>query len=132
MIFDTRKIPNGAVLLMGVSFTSGEPGGDTRGRTSPKVFTYTLLKAGGLWYVSGSGKSPQAAAWGAVERWLGKDNRVLEWIEVVTETTRVYPQTGTPALTQARRVLDGTDHRCDPGTGYHVEPHRGPNCPLAD
>lgn len=131
MRFDTRKIPNGAVLLMGISYDNANPAGDTRGRTSPKVFTYVLLKAGGLWYVSGTGKAPQAAAWTAVERWLDRDNRVLEWIEAVTETVRVFPELDTPAITQTRRVLDGTDQRCDPSTGYHVNPHKGILCPLA-
>lgn len=129
--FNTGKIPNGAVLLMGISYADSDPGGDTRGRANPKIFTYTLLKTGGLWYVSGTGKSPQAAGWGAVEAWMNRDGRVLEWIEAVTETTRVYPDLASPAITQTRRVLDGTDRRCDPHGGYHVAAHTT-GCPLAD
>lgn len=90
---DSRKIPNGTVLLMGIGFQNvdDEPGGDTRGRTNPRTYTYALLKAGGLWYVTGSGKAPQAAGWGAIERWLTKDGKVVEWVKVMTASTDLWP-----------------------------------------
>lgn len=89
---DNRKIPNGTVLLMGVGFWNAEdePGGDTRGRTNPRTYTYALLKAGGLWYVTGAGRTPQAAGWGAIERWLAKDGKAVEWIRMATEWGQVY------------------------------------------
>lgn len=87
---DNSKIPNGTVLLFGISYAGmGQTDLDTtRGRQTPKVFTYTMLKAGGTWYVSGTG--PQGAGWGAVTRWLERDNRVVEWVKVATEWTQVY------------------------------------------
>jgi hypothetical protein len=98
---DNRTIPNGAVLMMGVGFesTEDEPGGDTRGRTNPKTYTYALLKAGGLWYVTGAGRVPQAAGWGAIERWLEKDGKVVEWVKVVTQTADLWPVPASPVDT---------------------------------
>jgi len=89
---DARKIPNGTVLLMGIGHrdTDDEPGGDTRGRTRPKIYTYALLKAGGLWYVIGAGRVPQAAGWGAIERWLSKDGRFIESIRIATQWDALY------------------------------------------
>lgn len=88
---DPRKLPNGTVLFLGISYPGLTEDRDaTRGRTMPKVWTYALLKAGGVWYTSGSGKVPQAAGWGAVERWLERDNRVLEWVKIMTSVEDVY------------------------------------------
>jgi hypothetical protein len=88
---DNAKVPNGTVLLFGISYAGmGQTDLDTtRGRQTPKVFTYTMLKAGGMWYVSGTG--PQAAGWGAVTKWLERDNRVVEWVRVATEWAEVWP-----------------------------------------
>jgi hypothetical protein len=74
-----RDMPNGSMLLLGVSYAAMETG---------KIWTYVLLKAGGLWYSTGTG--PQAAGWGAVERWLGRSDRHLEFVEVVTGTERLW------------------------------------------
>lgn len=99
-------IPNGTILTMGIRYEgTDEPGGDTRGRTNPKVYTYAMVKAGGLWYVTGSGKVPQAAGWGAIERWLGKDGRVVEWVRVVTEEAPLYPAPGAPEAARIVAVL---------------------------
>lgn len=91
--FDPRRLPNGTVLLLGISYRDAlEPSLDaTRGMTPAKVYTYALLKAGGLWHASGTGRVPQGASWGAVERWLAVPGRHVEWIEVVTERRRIYP-----------------------------------------
>ncbi len=80
---DNSKVPNGTVLTMGIEYEGmGQTDLDTtRGRQTPKVFTYAFLKAGGLWY--GTGKAPQAAGWGAVNKWLERDNRVVRWVRVV-------------------------------------------------
>lgn len=95
---ESSSLPNGTVLLLGISYPGLiEPSPDaTRGRTRPKVFTYVALKAGNLWYFTGGGKAPQAAGWGAVERWLGRDNRVVEWASIVTETDRLYARDAAP------------------------------------
>lgn len=87
---DSKAIPNGTVLVFGIRYER-EPEGDTRGRTNPRVYTYAMLKAGGLWYVTGSGQVPVAAGWGAIERWLGKDGRVVEHVDVMGAPTRIWP-----------------------------------------
>lgn len=79
--------PDGTVLVFGIRYE-----GD-----NPTVYTYAMLKAGGLWYVTGgSGRVPTAAGWGAVARWLEKDGRVVEWVELVTEKRRVWPVPASP------------------------------------
>ena len=90
---DNAKVPNGTVLLFGISYKGmGQTDLDTsRGRQTPRVFTYAMLKAGGLWYVTGTGKVPQAASWGAVTRWLERDNRVVEWVKGTTEFKPLWP-----------------------------------------
>lgn len=89
---DNSKVPNGTVILMGIRYDRA-PDDDldaSRGRSNPKVYTYALLKSGGLWYVTGSGKVPVAAGWGAVNRWLERDGRVVEWVKAATEWADVY------------------------------------------
>lgn len=100
-------IPNGTILIIGIRYENTEPGGDTRGRTNPKTYTYTFTKAGGLWYATGTGKVPQAAGWGAVERWLAKEGRTVESVQVVTETVQVYPCPGAPEPARIVSVLAG-------------------------
>lgn len=56
----------------------------------PKQWTYTALKAGGLWYLSGGGKTPQMATWGAVKRWLMQSGRQLIRVELVTRTETIW------------------------------------------
>ena len=78
--------PEGTVLLFGIRYWD-----------NPKVFTYAMLKADGLWYVTGgSSQVPTAAGWGAVERWLEKDGRVVEWVRIVIETEQVWPEPASP------------------------------------
>jgi hypothetical protein len=90
---DSRKVPNGTVLVFGIRYenTDDEPGGDTRGRTNPTVYTYAMLKAGGLWYMTGAGKVPQAAGWGAIERWLERDGRVVVSVKAMTGEVVLWP-----------------------------------------
>lgn len=87
---DPRKLPNGTVLFFGISYERAQAA-DTRGRTEPKVYSYAALKQAGVWYFSGAGKVPQAAGWGAVENWLERDNRKLEWVKIVSGLVDVYP-----------------------------------------
>lgn len=56
----------------------------------PKLWTYTALKAGGLWYLSGGGRAPQMAQWGAVKRWLSQSGRQLVRVELVTRTETIW------------------------------------------
>lgn len=87
---DNAKVPNNTVLTMGIEYEGmGQTDLDTtRGRQTPKVFTYVFLKAGGLWY--GSGKAPQAAGWGAINRWLERDGRRVRWVRAATAWATVY------------------------------------------
>jgi hypothetical protein len=106
---DNKKIANGTVLMMGISFEGMGPieGNDAnRGMAQPKVYTYALLKAGGLWYVTGSGRVPVAAGWLAVERWLSKDGRKVEWVREATGWNEIYPEPPTAPFTVHH--LDGT------------------------
>lgn len=80
MKFTGNGLPNGTVLIMGVRYDG-----------APRVFTYAMLKVGGLWYVTGSGRVPVAAGWAAVERWLGKDGRAIVWVKVATGWEDLYP-----------------------------------------
>jgi hypothetical protein len=91
---DTRAVPDGTILLFGIRYEP-EPG-EHRSALS-KTYTYVIMKSGGLWYVSGTnGRNPQAAGWGAVERWLERDGRVVEWVRHVTETRQLWPFTVRP------------------------------------
>jgi hypothetical protein len=80
----STKVPNGTVLKMGVQYRYP----DLEEAAQEKVWTYVWLKAGGLWY--GTGGSPQSAGWGAVEHWLGKCNRHVVSIVVMTDGETVY------------------------------------------
>lgn len=71
--------PEGAVLLLGIRFET---------QTTDKVYTYAGLKAGGRWWFTGTG--PSDASWTAVERWLERDGRILLWIDVLADRTRVW------------------------------------------
>jgi hypothetical protein len=96
---DSREVLEGTVLLFGIRYAP-EPGGVWTGPDT--TYTYVMIKAGGLWYVTGGGRTPQAAGWGAIERWLAKDGRVVEWVRHVTETVQLWPaeETGQAAKLQ--------------------------------
>jgi hypothetical protein len=94
---DSRAVPEGTVLLFGVKYAGPDQEGIAREPTEEaKVYTYAMIKAGGFWYVTGGGRTPQAAGWGAVERWLERDGRVVEWVRHVTETCQLWPFTIKP------------------------------------
>lgn len=109
---DSRAIPDGTILLFGICYIGADPDGYQRpaDKTKSKVYTYAMLKAGGFWYVTGGGKTPQAAGWGAVERWLERDGRVVEWVRHVTETGQLWP----PVAPQGP---DGTGDQVEDTTG---------------
>lgn len=104
-----RRVPNGTVLMMGITY----PGAN-------KEFTYVLFKAGGLWYTSGAGRVPQAAGWAAVERWLERDNRTLNWVKVVTETAVIWPEVALPEPTEMRALI-GAEPVADQGRELAAE-----------
>ena len=90
---NNANVPNGTVLLFGIEYSElVENADETRGRTMPKIWTYAMLKAGGLWHVTGVGKVPQAAGWGAVQKWLSRDGRQVKWIKIVTEARQIWPE----------------------------------------
>lgn len=91
------KLPAGAVLILGIKYP------DMLGAEN-KIFEYAFIKAGGLWYGSGTGKTPQQAGWGAVENWLGKYNRKLVSVKLVTATEEIY--TGTVQVKSRVGALD--------------------------
>jgi hypothetical protein len=99
----TGQEPDATILILGITYP---------GMNNGKVFSYVFVKAGGYWYGTGTGKVPQAAGWGAVERWLADPSRTLVSVSVVTETAPVWPTPGVPvaapivqemAARQARR-----------------------------
>jgi hypothetical protein len=79
---DNAKVPDGTVLLMGAQYEN---------QTTDKVWTYALLKAGGLWYVTGTGGAPQAAGWGAINRWIERAGLTVLWVKGATGWAELYP-----------------------------------------
>jgi hypothetical protein len=61
---DGRHLPNNTVLVLQIRFDR-----------NPRIYTYLALKVGGLWFFTGRG--PHEAGWGAVERWLIKDDKIV-------------------------------------------------------
>jgi hypothetical protein len=74
---NNAKVPDGSVLVFGIRYV---PEDDSGPHSASRVFTYAMLKAAGSWYVTGTGQTPQAAGWGAVERWLDRDGREVVWV----------------------------------------------------
>lgn len=87
MLFDleTARVPEGTVLLIGAQYRNSETG-----ELHPKIWTYAALKVGGRWYLTGTGKVPQDAGWGAVKRWLASHGREVVWIKMATELETLY------------------------------------------
>jgi hypothetical protein len=81
---DGRSLPEGTVLLVGVTFS----GMTSSAEVPAKVYTHAMLKAGGSWYVTGGG-APQMAGWGAIERWLSRDGRQVVWVKKVTASETI-------------------------------------------
>jgi len=115
---DNAKVPNSTILLFGIEYPAmGQTDLDTtRGRRTPKIFTYAMLKAGGLWYVTGTGKVPQAAGWGAVMNWLARDGRKVRWVKAATEMVDLWPPrvegqaaTGEPAYDEDLTTSQATE-----------------------
>lgn len=106
----STKVPNGTVLVFGIRYVPEDSEGP---QSASRVFTYAMLKAGGLWYVTGQGRVPTAAGWPAVERWLEKDNREVVHVRAahIDGMTEIWP-----APPAERAVEDPADPHPD-GTG---------------
>jgi hypothetical protein len=85
MALDPRTMPDGVILALAVRYRPQE--GD---QPNPKVYTHAAVKSDGFWYLSGS-RAPQIAGWGAVERWLERDNRELVRVEILTQPRSIWP-----------------------------------------
>ena len=83
---DSRAVPDGTILVLGIRYEAQE-----HPRPHATVYEYVVIKARGHWYMTGGGRTPQVAGWGAIERWLAKDGRVVEWVRHVTETAQLWP-----------------------------------------
>ena len=70
---DDKAVADNTLLLFGIRYA---------GSTSGKTYTFAALKAGGRWFLTGTGKTPQDASWAAVERWLNDRGRVVAWVKV--------------------------------------------------
>lgn len=97
---DSRKVPDGTVLVFGIRYEA-----QPDQRANPTVYTYAALKSGGFWYFTGSGKVPQAAGWGAVERWLERDGRVVEYVNAVAQTVTLWPLPPSPEGTAGQPAV---------------------------
>lgn len=82
-----RTMPDGVILVFHIRYENQAE----RNPEAAQIYTYVLSKAGGLWYTSGAGQVPQAAGWGAVEKWLERDGRDLVRVEVVTGQRTIWP-----------------------------------------
>lgn len=83
---DPRTMPNGVVLVLNVRFTPQEDQ-----RDNPTIYSHAAIKMSGRWYLTGS-RAPQDAGWGAVEAWLGRDNRELVSVEIATGARTIWPE----------------------------------------
>lgn len=105
---ESRTVPDGTVLLFGIRYVGPDQEGIARPVSPPKVYTYAMIKAGEFWYVTGGGRTPQAAGWGAVERWLERDGREVVWVKAVTETVTLWP--AQPPEESGQRARDESIH----------------------
>lgn len=120
---DSRQVPDGMVLLFGIRYAGTDSFPTT---DKAKVYTYAMIKAGGFWYVTGGGKTPQVAGWGAIERWLARDGREVVWVRHVTETVQLWPRHRFEASHSGMvcgamvQALDGSGDQCGKPAGDPV------------
>ena len=91
MPIDPRTMPDGVVLVLSVCYRPNE--GE---KPNPTIYEHAAIKSKGFWHLTGSG--PSAAGWGAVERWLERDNRELIRIEIQTGTKTIWPEAESTAM----------------------------------
>lgn len=87
---DPRRMPDGAILIFHLRYVSTDH--DSGETTESSVYQYVLSKVGQSWYGTGTGRVPQAAGWGAVERWLDEPGRKVERVELVTGQRTIWPE----------------------------------------
>lgn len=87
---DDSRVPDGTVLLFGIRYVDPDNGQPV----TSKVWTYAALKASGSWYLTGTGRVPQDAGWGAVARWLDDPTREVVSVRTVTRAVEVWPTPG--------------------------------------
>jgi len=93
---DDTQVPDGTILVFGIRYVDADnPTGP--GAFQSKVFEYAGLKAGGRWYLTGTGQVPQDAGWGAVARWLDDPTREVVSVHAVTGTAQLYPTPNPPS-----------------------------------
>lgn len=90
---DDTQVPDGTILVFGIRYANLDGPGASRS----KVFEYVALKASGRWYLTGTGRVPQDAGWGAVARWLDDPTREVVSVRIVTETAQLYPPPNPPS-----------------------------------
>lgn len=103
---DDSQVPDGTILVFGIRYVDADNltgSGDFRS----KVFEYAGLKASGRWYLTGTGRVPQDAGWGAVARWLDDPTREVVFVDTVTGTARLYPAPNPPASAPETAEADG-------------------------
>jgi hypothetical protein len=79
-----QDVADGTVLVISVQYP---------GSNSGRAYDYAAMKAGGRWYVTGTGKTPQDAGWGAVARWLTEQGRVVTRVRVATRLEPLWEAT---------------------------------------
>lgn len=105
---DDRQVADGTILILGIRYVDPD-NQNGPGASRSKVFTYAALKAGGRWYLTGTGRVPQDAGWGAVARWLDDPTREVVFVDTVTETARLYPAPNPPVGDPETAKADGRD-----------------------
>lgn len=96
---DSQKVPDGTVLVFGIRYEPQNPGQ----LANPTVYEHVALKARGRWYMTGSG--PRDAGWGAIERWLEKDGRVVEYVNAMAQTVTLWPLPPSPEGTAGQPAV---------------------------
>src|SRR5690606_10766269 len=100
----------GTILVFGIRYVNLDDG---RPWNPSKVWTYAGLKAGGRWYLTGTGRVPQDAGWGAVARWLDEPNREVVSVKVASGWDQLYPPQKEPnRKDQDRGQEDSPDRGC--------------------
>jgi hypothetical protein len=92
MPIDPRTMPDGVVLVLNVRYAPQDGQ-----RANPTIYSHAAIKMSGRWYLTGS-RAPQDAGWGAVEAWLGRDNRELVRVEIATGARTIWPEPATVAV----------------------------------
>lgn len=80
---DDGNVPDGTILVISVRYP---------GSNSGREYDYAAMKAGGRWYLTGTGQTPQDAGWGAVQRWLTLNGRMVSRVRVATKLEPLWDE----------------------------------------